>query len=136
MKGQLPLRGRVSSFGGRLDKGMKWSEGLALVSPQESVQPFFRPLFQIGLDKTRGLARQLDDNALYCAMRWDYDEYHPYELQRLLVRVSVPSGKFVFLRPVDWGPNIDTNRLIDVSPLALTLLSAKTDDVVEVDIIQ
>jgi hypothetical protein len=67
---------------------------------------------------------------MYCAMRWDYSVTPLSKLIFGIVEVEGPGGSRCYLRPVDWGPNPDTDRVIDVCPYAFKLLGVKTDDVV------
>ena len=39
------------------------------------------------------------------------------------------------VRPVDWGPNERTKRVLDISPGAATTLKVTTDDVIRGDLI-
>jgi len=56
-------------------------------------------------------------------------------LKRALARVENPSnGRAVDARPVDWGPNIATGRVADLSPGLATALGLNTDDVVRITI--
>jgi len=78
---------------------------------------------------------------LYCALRWNYratDKLNCWQrhdslklIRSSLIQVS-RADRSVFLRPVDWGPAEGTDRLIDVSPLALSILNCNTDDIVTV----
>lgn len=80
--------------------------------------------------------RELDPNGFYCAMRFNYGEDTEagiifWRAARLLVR-NPANGVSVVVRPIDWGPNPDTGRIIDLSPGAISGLRAQTDDLVEV----
>ena len=81
----------------------------------------------------------------YCAMRWPYvtEEGKPKKgvdvgaakawwMDRRIMVVSPRTGKAVVLRAADWGPHINTNRVIDVSPAALNALGIDTDEVVHI----
>ncbi len=50
------------------------------------------------------------------------------EVGEFTLMVNPENGKAVVLRPVDWGPNIRTRRIIDVSPQALRDLGMSTDE--------
>jgi hypothetical protein len=81
---------------------------------------------------TTGLARRLNPDALYCAMRWDSSKTPRAWLQRVYVFVTF-NGKTIKVRPVDRGPGI-MSRIIDLSPGALNALGAKTDNKVTVQV--
>lgn len=121
-------QGKISSFGGPSDSGVKKLEGLALYARTD------RDPFKLFLPGGMGMARGLNPKALYCAMRWNYlRQGSPRIIRATLVRVLNPrTGQKVYLHPTDWGPGEQTGRLIDVSPEALAQLGARTDDTVEV----
>lgn len=127
------MEGTCSLFGGPNDTGVRMSEGLALVEWDDIPTAEWAPLFLRG---KLGLARSLNPDALYCAMRWDYTMTSRKTLRtRTLVHVRHNGGSPVILRPVDWGPNIRTGRLIDMSPGAAFALGVKTDDLVSVTVV-
>jgi hypothetical protein len=111
--------------------GVSASEGLAFIYEIED-----KP--QIFLDEqpegTTGLARRLDPETHYIAMRWDYDDYPKDQLAgsaMALVR-SPRTGKEFRAHPADWGPHTDTGRVADISPGLMKALGIETDDEVEV----
>ena len=56
-------------------------------------------------------------------------------LRRALARVENPAnGRAADARPVDWGPNIATGRVADLSPGLAEALGLQTDDVVRITI--
>ncbi|MCC7519486.1 MAG: hypothetical protein IT578_09905 [Verrucomicrobiae bacterium] len=148
------LLGTCSAFGGvsRLysregiavpDPGMGKTEGLALFELSEvggAVDPQGVRLFTLDLP-AHGLGHNLNAEAAYCAMRWNY-QLTPKSALRL-ARVQVCSldrdGKplrCVNCRPVDWGPSDETTRrLIDLSPGALHTLGIDTDAMVQATLI-
>ena len=65
----------------------------------------------------------------FIAMRGDYTPHgrNFWRDARLLV-VNPANGMKVVLRPVDWGPNTSTGRVLDISPRAKGYLGATTDD--------
>lgn len=130
----IPQIGKCSWFGGANDTGVGINEGLALCTLRQALGPYAH-LFIQPLNRRLGLARQLSPTALYCAMRWDYEVTTPSELATAVVRVSFNGCPFVEVKPIDWGPNVDTGRIIDLSPRAMQLLGCKTDDEVDVQII-
>jgi len=131
----MKITGKVSHFGGPQDTGVSPSEDLAfwedikqVADPEELFLPSQPP-------NTTGLARRLDPNKLYVAVRWDYSVYPKSQLKSgelwALVR-SPKTGKQLLARPADWGPNEATGRVADVSPAVLKQLGIQTDDTVEV----
>ena len=138
--------GPMSVFGGPDDTGVTPSEGLALWEPLEiaSAPP---GLFLDNQPKgTSGLARRLNPDANYIACRWNYHELEArHGLTRaklrhvpVLVRALHPKpGKpeHLYCWAVDWGPNVRTRRVADLSPGAARRLGLRTDDAVSVSII-
>lgn len=130
----ITLNGKMSTFGGPKDTGVSPSEGLALWEPAEikgsSIELFFLPTQPKG---TTGLARRLDPDKFYLAMRWDYAVTPKTHLQKISVRVTA-NGRSCLARPVDWGPNIRTRRIADLSPGLAKALGLATDDTITVEI--
>jgi len=122
--------GMASWFGGPDDDGVSPSEGLAFIY-EVSDQP---ELFLAEQPpETSGLARRLDPNEHYLALRWDYDQT-PRDMlleKKALVR-SPLTGKEFLAYPADWGPHVDTGRIADLSPKLLEDLGLETDDIVRV----
>jgi hypothetical protein len=84
---------------------------------------------------TTGLARRLNPNAMYLAMRWDYKVTSITWLRQHQVTITNPkNGKSVLAWPADWGPNINTGRIADLSPGVASKLGLNTDDTVEVSV--
>jgi N-acetylmuramoyl-L-alanine amidase len=127
----LRAKGKVSWFGGPEDTGVSPSEGLAFLYKVEDKPEVFLDEQPPG---TTGLARRLDPEAYYIAMRWDYDQFSKEDLagDRVALVRSVKSGASHYAHPTDWGPHVDTNRVADVSPGLMQILSLETDDEVEV----
>ncbi len=130
------VQGKMSTFGGPDDKGMKPDEVLALFEPQDLNDPdnagLFLPTQPAG---TTGLGHRLNPQQLYLACRWDY-KLTPRSFLRntYAVVTSVKSGNSEYARPVDWGPSIDTGRIADLSPGLASKLELDTDDEVIVTI--
>ncbi|MFN0080531.1 MAG: DUF2272 domain-containing protein [Prosthecobacter sp.] len=129
----LTLRGKMSTFGGPKDTGMKPREGLAIIRDKDiQDRPDIAALFE---DK-RGPAlgrRLLNKQASYIACRWDYKTTSRLHLLDSEVIVRNPlTGKTVKAKPADWGPAEWTNRVADLSDFAVGELGLKTDDVCEV----
>ena len=76
---------------------------------------------------TTGLARRLDPARYYIAMRWDYRITPRGKLRKMVVLISA-NGLTIKARPVDWGPNVRTGRVMDISPGAASALGLSTDD--------
>lgn len=74
----------------------------------------------------------------YCAMRWPYTQpgavggAKQWWVNRKILVVNPKTGKSLVLRAADWGPAENTGRVLDVSPAALRLLGAATDDTVNI----
>ncbi len=109
-----------------MDQGVSPSEGLALCEPSEvgKFEGYFLPEQPPG---TTGLARRLDPNSHYIAMRWDYSKTSRSYLQGISVQVSA-NGKTLPARPIDWGPNENTGRICDMSPGLASALGLQTDN--------
>jgi hypothetical protein len=129
---KFKVRGKASTFGGPDDTGVSPSEGLAIVNPNEmsSVADYFLPEQPPG---TTGLARRLNPDKPYVACRWDYKQTPRDTLRASMVKVTnVKTGKSVYAKPMDWGPNEKTGRTADLSPGLARQLGVQTDDEVEV----
>lgn len=144
----LPLgSGKCSSFGGPLDRGIGDTEGLSCIDNSDLDVWWFRRIFVSpgSWVNSKGLARNLDPNAFYCAMRWSYGSfggvqgeilpgYTCDQIRGAVIAISA-NGNTVFAQPADWGPNTDTGRLIDLSPGILVKLGVETDSIVNVSAI-
>jgi len=122
--------GKVSYFGGPDDEGVSPDEGLAFIYEVED-QP------QLFLDEqppgTTGLARRLDPDEDYIALRFNYDETPREELLSNKCLVRAPkTGKEFLAFPGDWGPADWTGRVADISPGLMERLGITTDDIVQV----
>ena len=124
----MKAEGKCSWFGGPDDMGVAPDEGLALAQTVSDAPDLFPT--ELAPD-TPALARDLDPDALYIAMRWDYDDLDKEELLDIRVAVTA-NGKTVLCQPIDWGPHEDTGRICDLSPGAMKQLEVETDDVVQV----
>ncbi|MEI9999373.1 MAG: hypothetical protein WDO13_09495 [Verrucomicrobiota bacterium] len=139
--------GRMSTFGGPADDGVGPHEGLALVGPTDLACWWFACLFLPQPPAgTTGLARRLNPRAYYLAMRWDYARFPVPFLRQTVVKLTNPANdRWLFARPVDFGPGdgtvIDglptpnTGRLADLSPGTATVLGLQTDDVVRCEMV-
>ena len=126
--------GKCSWFGGPKDHGMTPDEGLALFEPIDI--PHYPKLFLPEQPKgLPGISHRLNPDTFYLAMRWDYIKTPREWLRDNTVTVSaLKTNKSAIAYPVDWGPNIATGRIADLSYGLLTFLGIETDDVVIVEI--
>ena len=126
----LGWEGKVSWFGGPNDDGVAPSEGLAFIYEVEDAPQLFLPSQPPG---TTGLARRLNPEVAYIAMRWDYNKTPREMLLSKMARVhSSKTGRTEYAFPADWGPHVDTGRIADISPGLMDTLGIETDDEVEV----
>lgn len=124
------MTGKCSWFGGPNDEGVAPDEGLAFIYSVDQAPYLFLGEQPQG---TTGLARRLNPEIHYIAMRFDYNETPKAELLNMLALVRNPkNNKAFFAHPADWGPHEDTDRLADLSPGLLAALGLETDDEVEV----
>jgi len=130
-KDQLYVVGKVSQFGGPNDTGVTPSEGLAFIYKYETKPEIFLPTQPAG---TTGLARRLNPDKRYVALRWDYAQFPKTRLagpEVALVRATKTKRQFT-AHPADWGPHTSTGRVADISPGLMRELGIDTDDEVEV----
>lgn len=128
---EATVTGKCSWFGGPEDTGVSPSEGLAFIYDLTPENQFlFLPLQPAG---TTGLARRLNTEVAYCAMRFDYSVHPKNTLlqKRVLVR-NPKTGFAIVCTPCDWGPHQDTGRIIDLSPSVMRDLELETDTLVDV----
>jgi len=127
----LRAKGKVSWFGGPEDMGVSPSEGLAFIYDVNDKPEIFLDEQPTG---TSGLARRLDPETYYIAMRWDYDQFSKDVLASdAMAIVRAPTtGKVFLAHPADWGPHTDTGRVADISPGLMDALGVDTDDEVDV----
>jgi hypothetical protein len=125
-------RGKVSWFGGPDDTGVSPSEGLAFIYDMETAPHLF---LEKQPPNTTGLARRLNPDVPYIAMRWDYD-VHPKSylasMQHIALVHSPTTGRSFVAWPSDWGPHVDTGRVADISLGLMNYLGITTDDEVVV----
>jgi hypothetical protein len=126
----------MSTFGGPKDTGMSADEGLALFSQADLQDPKYSYLFLPSQPPgTTGLGRRLNPDKYYFACRWNYNDTPKEFLKHVLARVENPlNRRAADARPVDWGPNISTGRVADLSPGLAAALGLQTDDVVRITI--
>lgn len=129
----MKITGKVSTFGGKDDTGMSVKEGLALFEPQDAGMLIEQGLILAENPSRFGLGRRLNPAAFYIACRWS--EQHPEPSREFLrsaagTLVNEKTGVSVSgVRPVDWGPNVNTGRAMDLSPGLAKAAGLDTDDV-------
>lgn len=123
-RGRELVSGTVSHFGGPRDTGVGPSETGAITG--EVLRDLNDPL-----DPDPATVAARAEDYFYVAMRFDYTNVGRafWRTARLLV-VAPETGRAVVVRPVDWGPNTRTGRIIDLSPQAVKALGVVTDDAV------
>jgi hypothetical protein len=129
----LKLQGKMSTFGGPKDTGMKPGEGLAIIRNKDiEERKEIAALFEDNKGPALG-RRLLNQTTSYIACRWDYQTTSRLHLLGSEVTVRNPlTGKTVKAKPADWGPAEWTNRVADLSDFAKDQLGLSTDDVCEV----
>lgn len=144
---QLLGTGRCSTFGGPADDGVGPVEGLALIEKADLREWWYYRLFGDQPHLTSGLARRLNPEAFYIAMRWGYGHnpatgvpgdvlpgWTREQVRRALFKVSC-GPRFVYAQAADWGPDERTGRLVDLSPGTGLSLGAATDTLVSVSLV-
>ncbi len=135
----LKLRGRMSTFGGRDDQGVGFSEDLAWIEREQQAAAY--PGFFLPGRSGEGFGHRLNTEKFYLACRWDYDLTPKGFLAQpttLCVVTNVASGASAEARPIDFGPS-DTkpgakDRVADLSPGLAAHLGLTTDAICEVAI--
>jgi hypothetical protein len=135
-KPMFNTEGKMSTFGGPDDHGMTPSEGLALLQPGDLNDPQYAYLFLPAPPPgTTGLGRRLNPEKYYLACRWDYQQTPQAFLRTHKALVQNPqNGRSAYAQPADWGPNVGTGRVADLSPGLAAALGLNTDDDVAVTI--
>jgi hypothetical protein len=118
------VRGTVSWFGGPRDRGVTATETGAVTG--EHLRSLALPDHA---DRATIASRPQD--FYFVAMRWDYaPKPRSWWREARLVVTNPATGAQVVVRPVDWGPNTFTRRIIDVSEQTLLDLGLRTDQTV------
>src|ERR1043166_5460356 len=114
------VKGKTSQFGGPNDTGVTSTE-----------------TGSVSGDRLRSLNSPLNASAstiaarpgdfYFLAMRWDYTPGRTFWKNARIVLKNPDNGKVVVVRPVDWGPNTSTGRIVDISPQAMKDLGTDTD---------
>jgi hypothetical protein len=154
MSTPFQITGKCSTFGGPRDEGVGPDEDLAMYDePKITGAPpgLFLPQQPAN---TTGTARRLNPAAFYCAMRWAYSDASKSALKPglgvclpvttsrqwlktnpvLISNPKRPEIPAVKVFGVDWGPNSDTGRIVDLSPGVAAALQVETDGMVTVTI--
>lgn len=126
LEGRAFVAGTISSFGGPNDSGVSSSETGAISG--ERLRSLNNPL-----NPSDERLASSPEAYYYAAMRFDYapNGRSWWAGARLLV-IDPSSHAAVVVRPVDWGPNTSTGRLIDLAPQVMEDLGLSTDDEVYV----
>jgi peptidoglycan L-alanyl-D-glutamate endopeptidase CwlK len=134
----MKIAGKMSTFGGPSDQGVAADEGLALIEPRDLSEWWFGRLFLSAQPaNTTGLARRLNPDAFYIAMRWGDDGVKRETARRAIFRLTNPkNGRTIFAQAADFGPGLETKRAVDMSPGAAQALDLTTDDSVEVEMLE
>ena len=103
---EIVAEGKVSHFGGPNDMGVSASEGLAFIYTTED-QPVLFLSYQP--EGTSGLARRLNPDVPYIAMRWPYDantkaRWREVLLQEMALVEAPETGKAIKCYPRRLGP--------------------------------
>jgi hypothetical protein len=114
--------GTISHFGGPSDRGVTATETGAITG--ERLRALNDPE-----SPSRATINARPNDFYYIAMRWDYTPNGRTFWRNARIAIRNPStGATVIVRPVDWGPNTSTGRIVDVSPQAMIDVGLRTDD--------
>jgi hypothetical protein len=144
------VTGKISWFGGKLDATMSPKETLALYpnilypqsgNPDSIAKLNPKQTLALYPSITRDMMQYPFINPMYCAMRWNYKQianalkmkqrFAIKQLRKANITIEFKE-RMINVVPVDWGPDPKTNRIIDVSPLAMKTLNCQTDDEVTI----
>lgn len=125
---QLIWRGKMSTFGGPKDTGMREDEGLAVVDA-ENFRAYSHLFLGGQMGGSRPLGRNLDPKQNYLACRWNYEVTPREQLLKCRIVVTNPiTGQDQEAFAVDWGPSVRTHRIADLSPGLAKSLGLTTND--------
>jgi hypothetical protein len=125
-EGQEWVSGTISWFGGPEDTGIGPTDTGAITG--EIVRSLNDPV-----DPDAATLAARPEDYYWAAMRWNYSPNGRTWWADARIVVANPStGVKIVVRPVDWGPNTSTGRIIDLSPQSLADLGLVTDDTVYV----
>lgn len=131
-------RGRMSTFGGPHDTGMRANEGLGIYQTAEDMRAHLGPDWVLSASQagSSGLGRRLNPEKFYIACRWNYDVTPREVLKVVDVRVTnSKTGAHEIAKAVDWGPNEGTGRAADLSPGLAAALGLETNSECIVEVI-
>jgi len=115
------VRGTISWFGGPSDTGVSSTETGAITG--ERLRSLNSPE-----DPSASTLASRPEDYYFVAMRWNYSPNGRTFWRDARIAIRSPStGATVIVRPVDWGPNTSTRRIVDVSPQTLVDLGVSTD---------
>ena len=154
MNAPFQITGKCSTFGGKNDLGVAPNEDLALYERKDLATAPPGLFLPQQPTNTTGTARRLNPAAYYCAMRWSYSDASknvnkpglgvclPVTTSRqwlkanpvLISNPKRPEIPAIKVYGVDWGPNSDTGRIVDLSPGVAAALQVETDGMVTVTI--
>jgi len=131
------VEGKMSTFGGPKDVGMRPDEGLALFATEQEMRNHGLGDFLLteAAAGAPGLGRRLDPAKPYIACRWWETSLKRPFLQDAWAWVeNTRTGARMKARPVDSGPAEWTNRVADLSPGLARALGLETNDICSVTI--
>lgn len=129
------VEGKMSTFGGPHDTGMKPDEGLALFDDEQDMKAHGLGdyLLSQAVAGAPGLGRRLNPAKYYLACRWWDAGLSRKKVRSSWAWVENPkTGKRHRARPVDYGPAPYTGRVADLSPGLAQALALRTDDICRV----
>jgi hypothetical protein len=131
------VTGKISTFGGPEDTGVSPTEGLALIEPPDLDEWWFERIFlRLQPEDTTGLARRLNPDAFYLAMRWEDYGISRETARRATFKITNPeNGKWIYAQGSDFGPAGWTDRVADLSPGIAAELELETDDVAMIEMV-
>lgn len=107
---------------------MSADEGLALFNSSAQMVAYLggEYVLSVAAAGASGLGRRLNPETHYVACRWPVSRY-PF-LRQAIAWVENPADhKKLAARPADWGPNVRTGRVADLSPALARDLGLDTD---------
>jgi hypothetical protein len=138
----MKVTGKMSTFGGPKDEGVSPTEGLSLISPGDLIEWWFKRIFLSAQPiNTSGLARRLNPDAFYIALRWTDSKHGPAVVpqgidaetaRRAMFKCSA-NGRVVWAQGADYGPAQRTGRVADVSPGVAKALHLNTNDEITIE---
>jgi hypothetical protein len=123
----ITISGKMSTFGGPQDMGIAPGEDVALYSPANIATAPAGLFLNSQPPNTTGLGRRLNPAFNYLACRWDYT-ITPKDFLRSTIITVTANGRSLSASVADWGPNLSTGRIADLSPGLAHGLGLNTDD--------